>query len=106
IPNENTWLEFTDLVFVDPVGTGYSRAANPGDQARFWGVDRDAATLASFIRIFLTQQERTTSPVFLGGESYGGFRVAQLSRKLPEDEGIALSGVILISPALEFAILS
>lgn len=102
IDNPETWLGMTDLVFVDPVGTGYSREA-PGHKAdSFWGVDKDARAMSAFIRLYLAQAGRTGSPVFLAGESYGGFRVALLSRTLQEDVGISPSGIVLISPALEF----
>jgi carboxypeptidase C (cathepsin A) len=102
LDNPDTWLDMTDLVFVDPVGTGYSREA-PGQKAEsFWGVDKDARAMGAFIRLYLAQVGRTGSPVFLAGESYGGFRAALLSRTLQEDVGISLSGIVLISPALEF----
>ncbi|MER9251194.1 alpha/beta hydrolase [Mesorhizobium sp. M0598] len=102
--NPDTWLDMTDLVFVDPVGTGYSREA-PGTEAHsFWGVSQDAASIGAFIRLYLAQTNRTASPVFLAGESYGGFRAALLARKLQEDIGISPSGVVLISPALEFTL--
>jgi carboxypeptidase C (cathepsin A) len=102
IDNPDSWLDMSDLVFVDPVGTGYSREA-PGKEPRdFWGVDQDAASLGAFIRLYLAQTGRAGSPVFLAGESYGGFRVALLARTLQEDVGISPSGIVLISPALEF----
>ena len=103
--NPDTWLSFTDLVFVDPVGTGYSRAADPGSENDFWGVDRDRDTMAAFIRLYLARNGRTTSPVTLVGESYGGFRAAILAKSLPADSGVALSGLVLISPALDFSLL-
>jgi carboxypeptidase C (cathepsin A) len=103
--NPDTWLDFTDLVFVDPVGTGYSREA-PGQQARsFWSIDNDAASMGAFIRLYLAQHNRAQSPVYMAGESYGGFRAALLARTLQEDVGITPSGVILISPALEFLLI-
>ena len=107
VDNPDSWLAFTDLVFVDPVGTGYSRPAVEGDEAakRFFGVRQDAAAMAAFIRLYLAQGGRTLSPVFLAGESYGGFRAAVLTQTLPEESGIAPSGAILISPALEFGLL-
>ncbi len=102
--NPSTWLDTTDLVFVDPVGTGYSREA-PGQETRsFWGVKQDAMWMGAFIRLYLAEEGRTASPVFLAGESYGGFRVALLARTLQEDVGLSPSGVVLISPALEFAL--
>lgn len=105
--NPDTWLPFTDLVFVDPVGTGYSRAAGEGEEVekRFFGVRQDASVMAAFVRLWLAQAGRTLSPLFLAGESYGGFRAALLARVLPEESGLAPSGVVLISPALEFSLL-
>jgi carboxypeptidase C (cathepsin A) len=107
LDNPDSWLAFTDLVFVDPVGTGYSRAVEPGEAAerRFFGVRQDAAAMAAFIRLQLARTGRTLSPVFLAGESYGGFRAALLARALQEESGIDPSGVVLISPALAFALL-
>lgn len=104
IDNPDTWLDMSDLVFVDPVGTGYSREA-PGQQtSSFWGVSQDASAMGAFIRLYLAQEQRTKSPVFLAGESYGGFRAALLAKTLQEDVGISPSGIILISPALEFTL--
>ncbi|MGX7873461.1 S10 family serine carboxypeptidase-like protein [Mesorhizobium sp. ORM6] len=104
LDNPSTWLDMTDLVFVDPVGTGYSREA-PGHEAHgFWGINQDAASMGTFIRRYLEQTGRTASPVFLAGESYGGFRAALLARTLQEDVGISPSGIVLISPALEFTL--
>jgi carboxypeptidase C (cathepsin A) len=107
VDNPDTWLAFTDLVFVDPVGTGYSRAAQSGEEAdrRFFGVRQDASAMAAFIRLWLAREKRTLSPVFLAGESYGGFRAAVLAHALQEESGITPSGVVLISPALEFLLL-
>jgi carboxypeptidase C (cathepsin A) len=103
--NPDTWLDMTDLVFVDPVGTGYSREAPGNDTKNFWGVDQDASSMGAFIRLFLSQSGRTGSPFYLAGESYGGFRAALLARTLQEDVGLSPSGIVLISPALEFALL-
>lgn len=119
--NAKSWLVFTDLVFVDPVGTGYSREiegdADNGDGQkspspdntdsgkRTWGVEEDADSLARFIRAYLTKERRWLSPLYLAGESYGGFRVARLSKLLQSDFGIAPNGLMLISPALDFGLL-
>ncbi|RWM16341.1 peptidase S10 [Mesorhizobium sp.] len=102
IDNPDSWLDMTDLVFVDPVGTGYSREAPGEDTKAFWGVDQDASSVGAFIRLYLAQNGRTGSPLFLAGESYGGFRAALLARTLQEDVGLSPSGIVLISPALEF----
>ena len=103
--NPDSWLAFTDLVFVDPVGTGYSRAADPKNDKDFWSVDADKEAMAAFIRLYLAHKGRTTSPVFLTGESYGGFRAALLAKALPDESGVALSGVVMISPALDLSLL-
>ncbi len=107
VDNPDSWLAFTDLVFVDPVGTGYSRAAGDGEEVerRYYGVRQDASAMAAFIRLYLARAGRTLSPVYLAGESYGGFRAAILSRSLQEDSGVAVSGIVLISPVLEFSLL-
>ena len=76
--NADSWLAFTDLVFVDPVGTGYSRATTGGEDAEhaFWGVDKDADSIAEFVNLYLARNGRELAPVYLAGESYGGFRAA------------------------------
>ncbi|TPW25907.1 S10 family peptidase [Pararhizobium mangrovi] len=101
--NPDTWLTMSDLVFVDPVGTGYSRAAPGQKESDFWGVRTDAQAMAAFIRLYLLQAGRTASPVYLAGESYGGFRAALLARTLQEDTGITPEGITMISPALDFS---
>jgi carboxypeptidase C (cathepsin A) len=103
--NPDSWLPFTDLVFVDPVSTGYSRAADTSKEGEFWSVRRDLDTMAAFIRLYLQKSDRMLSPVFLAGESYGGFRAAMLARTLQTDIGINPSGLVLISPALEMSLL-
>jgi carboxypeptidase C (cathepsin A) len=105
IPNDASWLDFTDLVFVDPVGTGFSGPAGSKSGKDFWGVDQDAESLADFVRLYLSAAGRMGSPVFLAGESYGGFRVAKLARKLQRKGSVSPSGLVLISPALEFSML-
>ena len=104
--NPDAWLDFTDLVFVDPVATGYSRSAAGTEEAdkAFFGVGKDVDALADFIRLTLNRSGRTLAPVFLAGESYGGFRVALLADALIGN-GIAVRGVVMISPALEFSML-
>jgi carboxypeptidase C (cathepsin A) len=104
--NPDTWLDFTDLVFVDPVATGYSRSAAGTDEAdkAFFGVDKDADAMADFVRLALARTGRTLAPVFLAGESYGGFRVALLAHRLVAN-GATVKGVVMISPALEFSML-
>jgi carboxypeptidase C (cathepsin A) len=106
VANDASWLDFTDLVFVDPVGTGYSRARDGKDENDFFGVEPDTEALANFIRLYLTDAGRLSSPVFLAGESYGGFRIATITRALQKTGAISPSGLVLISPALEFALLN
>jgi carboxypeptidase C (cathepsin A) len=104
--NPSTWLPFTDLVFIDPVGTGYSRTTTGGEDAEkaYWNVKKDADSFAEFIRTYLTRTDRELAPLFLAGESYGGFRAAMLSDRLL-GMGFRLRGAVLISPALEFSML-
>jgi carboxypeptidase C (cathepsin A) len=108
VDNPSTWLDFTDLVFVDPVGTGFSRAEgkdeNPSKQ--FWNVHGDIESLDAVVRLWLTKHERWASPVYLTGESYGGFRVAAMAKSLEREEGITPSGIVMISPALDTAMLN
>jgi carboxypeptidase C (cathepsin A) len=102
VPNPETWLDFTDLVFVDPVGTGYSRFINTGDEVRkqFWSVDGDIDVLATFMRKWIEKSGRQTSRKFIAGESYGGFRAPKLAGKLNE-QGVAVSGLVLVSAPLD-----
>ena len=104
--NPDSWLEFTDLVFVDPVGTGFSRTTKGGDDAEraFFGVEKDADAVADVVRLYLTRTDRALSPIFLAGESYGGFRAVLLARRLLA-AGLQVKGAVLISPALEFALI-
>ena len=103
--NQGTWLDATDLVFIDPVGTGYSRALTPELGKKFWGLQGDIASVGEFIRMYLTRSQRWTSPLFLAGESYGTTRAAGLSGYLI-DRGIPLNGITLISSVLHFETLS
>ena len=123
VENESSWLSFTDLVFVDPVGTGWSRVIEPEkkgdgkngaggnggagkpddapDPKEYFGYRRDLESLCEFMGRWLSEHDRWGSPVFIAGESYGGYRVGRLARVLQETAGIGLNGAILISPALE-----
>ena len=102
-PNAETWLDFTDLVFIDPPGTGYSRIAASGDDGRrqFWSVDGDIDALAVFIRKWTEQAGRQQSVKFIAGESYGGFRAPKVAHKL-QDQGIGIRGLVMISPVIDF----
>ncbi|MCJ2015298.1 S10 family peptidase [Methylobacterium sp. J-076] len=104
VPNDGTWLDFTDLVFIDPVGTGYSRAAD-GDAKKYWSVESDASVLAAVIARYLRVNGRMASPKFYVGESYGGFRGPLIAEKLQGEIGVGLSGMVLLSPVLDFAAL-
>lgn len=99
--NASTWLTETDLVFIDPVGTGYSRAAKPELASKFFGVNGDIDSVGEFIRLYLGRNERWSSPLFLVGESYGTTRASGLSNWLFE-HGIALNGIALVSAVLNF----
>jgi carboxypeptidase C (cathepsin A) len=106
VDNPSTWLDITDLVFVDPVGTGYSRARETTDEEKFWGVEPDTDALGDFVRLYLIKSARMLSPVFLMGESYGGFRAAALARGLQKSGANSPSGIVMISPVLEFSLLN
>jgi carboxypeptidase C (cathepsin A) len=99
--NQQTWLDQTDLVFIDPVGTGYSRATKPENASKFFGVRGDIESVGEFIRLYLGRSERWSSPLFLVGESYGTTRASGLSDYLFE-HGIGLNGIALISTVMNF----
>jgi carboxypeptidase C (cathepsin A) len=103
VDNPNTWLEVTDIVMVDPIGTGFSRPAPGVDGGMFWGVREDAKSVADFIRMYLTRNNRWLSPIYIAGESYGGIRGALLAHELQNHNqiGLDINGLIYISPALE-----
>lgn len=101
VDNEHSWLDLTDLVFVDTVGTGFSRAARPDLGSKFFSVNGDIRSMGDFIRLYITRYERWSSPVFLVGESYGTTRVAGLSNHLFE-RGVGLNGVALVSMVTNF----
>jgi carboxypeptidase C (cathepsin A) len=127
-PNAETWLDFTDLVMIDPIGTGYSLIARPpeggpeggerwnrasgvrsgaasreeGGARYFWSVGGDVESISDFIRIWLQKHGRTGSPKFLVGESYGGFRGPKIAHLLQTRHGVGLSGLVLVSPVLDF----
>lgn len=102
VDNEYSWLEFTDLVFIDPVGTGFSRPAADEKKEQFHGVKEDAASVGDFIRRYMTQNKRWMSPKYLAGESYGTTRAAALSGYLQDTYGMYLNGLLLISSVLDF----
>jgi carboxypeptidase C (cathepsin A) len=103
-PNAETWLDFTDLVFIDPVDTGYSRFVASGEDVRkrFFSVDGDASSIAVTIRRWLEKSDRLASPKYVVGESYGGIRGPKIVRNLQVDQGVGVRGLILLSPVLDF----
>ena len=104
LPNAETWLDFTDLVFIDPVGTGYSRFVATGEEVRkrFYSVDGDVNSIALTIRRWLEKSDRLLSPKFVAGESYGGIRGPKIVRNLQVDQGVGVRGLILVSPLFDF----
>ncbi len=103
VDNPQTWLAFTDLVLIDPVGTGWSRAAKADGGHGFWNVHGDAESMAKVIALYVAKSGRGSSPKFILGESYGGFRAAKVARVLQNDQGIVVSGILMLSPLLEGA---
>ena len=99
--NADSLLDCSDLVFIDPVGTGYSAAITPGKNGDFWGVDQDARSIRQFVKRYLTAFNRWNSPKFLFGESYGTPRTCVLTWLLHED-GVDLNGIVLQSSILDY----
>jgi carboxypeptidase C (cathepsin A) len=102
VDNADTWLDFTDLVFIDAPETGYSRTLNKDAVKSFENVNGDINALAVVIRKWLVENHRIASPKFIAGESYGGFRAPKLARRLVDNEGIGVNGIIMVSPVLDF----
>ncbi len=103
--NPASLLDVTDIVFIDPVGTGFSRALGKTDPKDYWGVSKDARSIAAFIRIWLSENGRWNSPKYLGGESYGTTRSAAVANELEgRYNDVALNGIILISTILDFGL--
>jgi len=102
VDNDQSWLDLTDLVFIDPVSTGYSRPADGHKKSEFHGLNEDIAAVGEFIRLWTTRNSRWSSPKFLAGESYGTTRAAGLSGYLQSTYGMELHGIVLISPVLNF----
>src|SRR6516162_2112647 len=103
-PNAETWLDFTDLVFIDPVGTGYSRFVASGEDVRkrIYSVDGDVNSIALVIRRWLEKHDRLLSPKYVAGESYGGIRGPKVVRQLQMQHGVGIRGLILVSPLFDF----
>ena len=102
VDNESSLLDVTDLVFIDPVSTGYSRPAPGESPNQFHGVQEDVQSVGDFIRLYATRNKRWSSPKFLAGESYGTTRAAGLSGYLQQRYGMYLNGIILVSTILNF----
>ena len=98
VDNEYSILDATDLVMIDPVGTGFSKPVGKAKGKQFWGVDQDIESVGDFIRRYITENGRWGSPKYVLGESYGGVRGAGLARHLQSDLGMNLNGLILVSP--------
>ena len=128
IPNIETWLDFTDLVFIDPVGTGFSQITPPssrsddkgaeertrrrggregnreeGGGSYFWSIGGDVESISEVMHKWLKNAGRLNSPKLLVGESYGGFRGPRIARTLESKHGVALNALVLVSPVLDFA---
>ena len=103
--NPETWLAFTDLVMIDPIGTGWSRAAKADGAGAFYGVRRDAESLAKAVALYLSKNGRSASPKFILGESYGGFRAAKVARTLQREQGVMVSGIVMLSPLIEASLM-
>lgn len=106
VDNASTLLDEADLVFIDPVGTGFSHAVGDARDKDFWGVDQDVKSLAQFINMYISRNNRWNSPKFLMGESYGTFRSVALAEYLQSNDGISVNGIVLISSVLDMGTLS
>jgi carboxypeptidase C (cathepsin A) len=102
IDNDLSILDVTDLVFIDPVDTGYSRTAPGQDPKQFHGVLEDVQSVGEFMRLWVTRNERWASPKFIAGESYGTTRAAGLARYLDERYGMQLNGLVMVSSVLNW----
>jgi carboxypeptidase C (cathepsin A) len=104
VDNVDTWLGFTDLVFIDPIGTGFSFPHPGADTKQFFGTAADAESVGDFIRMYITENTRWLSPIFVAGESYGGIRGVLLAEELQNSPRIKLNvnGLIFIAPAYDF----
>jgi carboxypeptidase C (cathepsin A) len=99
--NPATWLAFTDLIMIDPVGAGWSRPAKPDGGKAFYGVHADAQAVAKVIALYVSKNGRGNSPKYILGESYGGFRAAKVAQVLQREQGITVSGIAMLSPVIE-----
>lgn len=103
VNNDEALLDLTDIVFIDPVGTGFSTVIGEGKEEDFWGLNEDARSIAQFIRQWVTVHQRWNAPKFIAGESFGTTRAAAVTQELAEGgQDLALNGLILISQALDY----
>ncbi|MBB4235154.1 S10 family peptidase [Rhizobium esperanzae] len=101
VDNPQSWLDFTDLVLIDPIGTGWSRTVKADDASNYYNVNSDAQSIAKAIALYVAHNNRSNSPKYLLGESYGGFRAAKVASALQESQGIIIAGAVMLSPLLE-----
>jgi carboxypeptidase C (cathepsin A) len=101
VDNPHSWLDFTDLVLIDPIGTGWSRTAKADDANGYYNVNADAQSIAKAIALYVAHNNRSNSPKYLLGESYGGFRAAKVASALQQSQGIIVAGAVMLSPLLE-----
>ncbi|TCR75608.1 carboxypeptidase [Rhizobium sp. BK376] len=101
VDNPDSWLRFTDLVLIDPIGTGWSRTAKPDDAKNFYSVHADAESLAKAIWLYVSHNGRSSSPKYLLGESYGGLRSVKIASALRQQQGILVSGIVMLSPLID-----
>lgn len=106
VPSVYTLLPATDMVFIDPVGTGFSHAVGKAKNWDFWGVDSDVQSLARFIVDYISQNDRWNSPKYLMGESYGTFRSVALGAYLQSRDNMYLNGIVLMSSVLDLSTIS
>ena len=105
-PNPDSWLRFTDMVFIDAIGTGYSLPEKPAKAAAaFYGVKQDGSAFANAIRLWLEANRRQRSPKYLVGESYGGIRSIKTAYALQTEQNIPLAGIVMVSPAIEMSLI-
>jgi carboxypeptidase C (cathepsin A) len=102
VDNEYSFLDRADLVLIDPVGTGFSRPVGKAEGKQFWGVDNDIRSVSDFIVRYLGEYSRWGSPKFILGESYGGIRTGGVTYDLLTRHNVALNGIILVSPYLDY----
>jgi len=106
VDNPNSLIGLADMVFIDPVGTGFSKAVGKAKNKDFWGIDQDVKSLAKFINTYVSRNNRWNSPKFLIGESYGTFRNAALVNYLQSHDGMDFNGVVMISTVLDLGTIS